>query len=332
MELVKRLSLSLHRGSAGGTNKIPNIPRGILVTFIFSLHFLATMDTLLDLIKSGKISRASMLLRQNPDDPWTLSYEDTYAVLSEICHKNLPGLMALILARPGVNVSVSDRNGFTLLMQACVKNNPEMVRVLLASPRIDPNLTDRPLSMTALMYACSSMATMCAELLLQDPRVDITLTNMDMHTAIYFVIITGNSELLKWWIASGRKVLLGDGSQSDRDVIKESRGMLVIMDLVQGLQDHPEETRHRADRAAVGIFAPAVFLSDGLLSIKNTHLPIKSQAMAMRFFGIMLRLPMELQMMISHRAVGSMRDFIQGSVSERAFRDLAKGLRPSPPL
>jgi len=68
------------------------------------------------------------------------------------------------------------------------------------------------------------------------------------------------------------------------------------------------------------MFALVVFVSDGLLEIKDTT------TTAARFFSIARRLPLELQMMLCHRVVGSAKEIIPGKDSEVAFKELARRL------
>ena len=75
------------------------------------------------------------------------------------------------------------------------------------------------------------------------------------------------------------------------------------------------------NEAAAEIFALMVFVSDELLQFKVT-----TPTPAARFFNIARRLPLELQMIICHRVVGSTKEIIPGKDSEVAFKSLAESL------
>ena len=86
------------------------------------------------------------------------------------------------------------------------------------------------------------------------------------------------------------------------------------------------------DELAAEVFALTVFLCDDLLQLK----PASHQAAtpdpttaATRFFTISAKLPMELQMILCHRAVGSMQQNILRKDSEAAFKSLARILLQS---
>jgi len=76
------------------------------------------------------------------------------------------------------------------------------------------------------------------------------------------------------------------------------------------------------DALAAEMFALVVFVSDGLMQINDTTTP----SPAARFFTIATQLPLELQMVLCHRLVGSARENIPGKDSEVAFKELAKRL------
>ena len=89
------------------------------------------------------------------------------------------------------------------------------------------------------------------------------------------------------------------------------------------------ETRHQVkvelglvDALAAKMFALVVFVSDGLLQIKN--LVDSTSTPAARFLRISTQLPLELQMVLCYRVLGSAKEIISGKDSEVAFKCLAK--------
>jgi len=79
------------------------------------------------------------------------------------------------------------------------------------------------------------------------------------------------------------------------------------------------------------LFAVIVFLCDDLLKLvePSTEAVVASSAetttgLAVRFFLMAKRLPMELQMMLCHRLQGSAKDHILSKDSEEAFKLLAQ--------
>ena len=94
------------------------------------------------------------------------------------------------------------------------------------------------------------------------------------------------------------------------------------------IQGEAGETRHAMrlelgwyDEAAAKMFALVVFVSDGLLQVNDT-----TPTPAARFFSTAAQLPLELQMVLCFRLVGSDKEIIPGKESEVAFKELARKL------
>ena len=166
--------------------------------------------------------------------------------------------------------------------------------------------------------------------MLKDSRVKVNETVNDGWTPLYRAASCGHFEVIQWWIASGREMDLGEPGDIMTDVIggaKDNRKTEVVT-LLERFKEKPVETRHAVrmelgllDELAAEMFALAVFVSDGLLQINDT-----TPSPAARFFKIAKRLPLELQMILCHRQVGSGKEIIPGKDSEVAFKELAKRL------
>ena len=94
---------------------------------------------------------------------------------------------------------------------------------------------------------------------------------------------------------------------------------------------NPAQTRHEVrvklgvlNALAAEVIALTVFLCEDLLQLRPTLITSSSNPAAVRFFAIAVKLPMELQMILCHRAVGSMKQNILRKDSEAAFKSLAR--------
>jgi len=97
--------------------------------------------------------------------------------------------------------------------------------------------------------------------------------------------------------------------------------------LLERFMANPLRTRHEVrlglgmvDMVAAEHFALVIFLCDGLLQLKPSTMDFTPER---RFFVIAQRLPMELQMILCHRAAGSMKQNVIVKHSESAFKALA---------
>jgi hypothetical protein len=234
---------------------------------------------------------------------------------------------------PGLDINWRNGLGWTPLHIAELNNRPEVVRMLLDHPGVDVNATTVE-GRTVFMEACIDKHVEIAKMLIDDPRTD--LNRADNAGRLPLVLAAwGSSEVVLWWLASGRELNLGQEGNIDTDAILAARVSSAYWHketevLLRLFRTRPEEARLEArwmlglqNKYAAKIFAPVVFLSEGLLRV--TPGPLTS---ARRFFAIMLRLPMELQMIISHRAAGFMRNNIPTTASEPEFRALARGFPP----
>jgi len=137
--------------------------------------------------------------------------------------------------------------------------------------------------------------------------------------------------VIKWWIGSGREMDLGTpGDVEKSDAIGEAKrqGKTEVVPLLERFKSDPAKTKHAVrvelgccDQLAAEMFALVVFVSDGLLQIKDT-----TPSPAARFFSIAAQLPLELQMVLCYRLVGSTKEIIPGTEREVAFKELARRL------
>jgi len=229
-------------------------------------------------------------------------------------------LAELIRQDPGfeVNMAVGGA-GQTLLHYACDENHRSPVITLL--PDIDVNVKTK-YGETPFYYACYGR-TSCVRLLLKDPRVKLNVPNNRGFTPLLLAAFYGYVDVIKWWIASGREM---DLKEWETDAIREAKkqGKTEVVTLLERFKENPEETRHSVrlelglvDALAAEMFAVVVFVSDGLLQVKDT-----TPSSAARYFRITTQLPLELQM-LCYRLVGSFREIVSGKDSEAAFKYLA---------
>jgi len=238
-------------------------------------------------------------------------------------------LAELMRHDPGFNTV--DGLGNTLLHVACFASQRSVIPLLLAHPDVDVNAKNKG-GWTPFYGACLCGITSCVCEMLRDSRVKVNEPNDDGHAPLWHAAYGGHLDVIKWWIASGREIDLGKpGDVEKTDAIgaaKEFRRTEVVT-LLERFKSDATQTRHAMrvevgwyDKLAAEMFAQAVFVSDGLLQIKNTT----TTTPAARFFSIARRLPLELQMVLCHRVVGSGKELIPGKDREVTFKTLAKSL------
>ena len=220
-------------------------------------------------------------------------------------------------------------SGWTLLSQACATGKDSVIPLLLAHPDIDVNAKDVN-GWTPLLWACRFGFPSCVRELLKDPRVKLNEFRHGGFTPLWYAANHGELDVIKWWIASGREMDLGTpGKWGDVIGMAKKFRKTEVVTLLERFKSDTAQTRHAMrvelgwyDEAAAEMFALVVFISDELLQIKDT----KITTPAARFFDIARSLPLELQMVLCHRLVGSPKETVQGRDSEVAFKELAERL------
>ena len=239
-------------------------------------------------------------------------------------------VMAILRKNPNFEVNWrNDKEGsYTALGRACQKGHSVIVSILLAHPDIDVNLKDQD-GWSPFMSACLNGHTSCVRLLLKDQRARVNEPNKYRTGPLYYAAQSELYPVMKWWMASGREMDLGTPGDSRTDAIGRAKALkkTEVATLLERFEENPAETRQEVrveigwyDDAAAEMFALAVFVSDELLQVKDT-----TPSPAARFFNIATKLPLELQMVLCHRLVGSGKDIIPGQDSEEAFKSLAWG-------
>jgi len=176
------------------------------------------------------------------------------------------------------------------------------------------------------MSACLLGHTSCVRELLKDQRVEVNEPNNDGSTPLWSAARYGHLDVIKWWMASGREMDLGKPGNDGTDAIGEARknGKTEMATLLERFKSDAAKTRYAmrlklglVDEVAAEMFALVVFVSDGLLQVSHGD-----QSTPAQYFRIASQLPLELQMVLCYRIVGSTKEIIAGKGSEVAFKDL----------
>ena len=245
---------------------------------------------------------------------------------------------SLLRDHPEIKVNWTNSIQWTALHAASYKGRVEAVKLLLAHPDISVNLKNRD-GRTPLSLGCCNGRLSVVEVLLKDPRIDATLDDNDGCTPLWNASQYGNHEVSEWFVASGRD--LGDiKNKKGKDWNKDYPALEIarkyrkteVVSVLERFIANPAQTRHEVrvkfgvlDELAAEVFALTVFLCDDLLQFKPASHPAGAAgAAATRFFAIAKRLPMELQMILCHLAVGSPKENILRKDSEAAFKSLAR--------
>lgn len=184
--------------------------------------------------------------------------------------KGLAGELAQLLQKhPRVDINDGGMGGWTLLHTSAYYGHEQVVRLLLRHPRINVNQKDSS-GFTPLKVACSFGISSVVRSLLEDPRVLVNEPDHEGFTPLQELLIEGGLRTLRWWIASGREMDLGQRAQE----CAAEGGKGEVIALLQRLLRNEEGTRWEIRRElgvllplVAGLFAVVVLLSDGYLRL-----------------------------------------------------------------
>jgi len=129
------------------------------------------------------------------------------------------------------------------------------------------------------MRACFYGSTSCAREVVKDSRVKVNEPDNNGFTPLWQAAYYGSLNVIKWWIASEREIDLGKpGDIYKTDAIggAKERGNAEVVTLLERFESDAAKTRHAMrvelgllDELAAEVFALVIFVSDGLLQVKN---------------------------------------------------------------
>lgn len=222
------------------------------------------------------------------------------------------------------------------LIEACSETKSvKILSLLLNHPSVDVNFKD-VYGDRAIILACLGGKDDFVAILVEDPRVELNVTDANGVSLLKWLVRQERLDYIKLWISSGKEMVLRPPGGLGNDVIGHARKKKKVEfeNLLVEFRDRPEDTRHKIrlelgwyertgwyEKMAASFYAQSIFLCDGLVQIRTN-----ADEDTTRFFTIISKLPLELQMTLCLRAAGSMKSLVSGKDSEWAFRELVKFL------
>jgi len=233
---------------------------------------------------------------------------------------------------PQVDVNGRQVGNFTPLLRTCLfRGKAAIVALFLGHPEVNVN-AQSVYGNTALILACRNGEVSVVEMLLADPRVDVRLHNVNYETPLWAAVRSHNMEIVKRLVASGRA--LGEDIKATWDhpctPLEAARGQgdLAACDLLDSLARDPAATRHALQielnvplAFAVNLFSLVVLLCDEHLSLGEHTTGLGA---GVRFYSILGKVPMELQMIVTRRVFGVAGDLIKSERLEPALRHILR--------
>jgi len=170
-----------------------------------------------------------------------------------IQEENEETVRRILAENPNVNVNWENEgrfyHGWTALHKAIAEGYDRIVSLLLAHSEINVNQRDSDdvHGQTPFHWACFSGMTSCARLLLEDARVgNLNEPNNEGYTPLWNAASGGYLDVIKWWIASGRDMDLGQPGNERTDAIQvaNENGRTEVATLLERFRENPAQTRY----------------------------------------------------------------------------------------
>lgn len=249
----------------------------------------------------------------------------------------------LLATHPNINVNFKDDKGWGALHIACHRGHRGVVALLLSHPNINVNLRNYT-GETPFFVACDHNHPAIVRLLLADPRVDVNLPRSDGFTPLRQAAHWGHLEIVRWMLASRRSLNLGRSGDWPSDAIGAAiiswNHTLVV--LLEEFKTEPQavmrKIRDESGSLYAAEFSQVVFLCDDFFRLAAAGAAVDVPSVTTgkdaaaeeqasknrRFFSVVSRLPLELQMPVCLEAFGINREGIPTPDIEQAIRALAK--------
>jgi hypothetical protein len=229
-------------------------------------------------------------------------------------------------------------NRTTVLHLAIESNNLSAMRVLLRRLDIQYNLEDIH-GDTVYIAACANESSTAPLKLLfeegtyeqRDQGIDTDARNHAGKTGLDYIYMHETVEHVKWLIVYDAIHVSPSEIRSYARYARRVKGSacMEIHQLVVDCMEDPWNTRQNVmaelGLGAPGLFATVIFLCDGLLRISSKAVNwTDGDGETVRFFVMIQKFPMELQLMICQRVYDGEGDTIKQRHIEASFRALAK--------
>jgi len=253
-------------------------------------------------------------------------------------HNTIEQIVAFVRDHPEYDLNLPETEGtFTAFMYACGHNQIDVIRALVHffPGRLDLNQRDSS-GWTPVMFSCVRSAFLdVAKFLICHPDVRLDVVTNAGDCILH--LVGANLELLRWVLATNKPLTLNWAHMDDRySKAPSSQNLAQCRAILEGFHRNEGLARHQArleigpgpfDARWLDTYAIMIFISDGLLQMCAVLTLVVRQDTG-RFFGMGQRLPLDLQMVLCRRLVGSGRAVIAVADAEPAFQHLASQFLP----
>jgi len=304
------LYLAASRGEAETVKHLlATPPRSKVLNAVYGIK---AETPLLTACRHGHLEVVKLLLEQ-PDIQVNKATKQRATPLYIACQEGFDEIVKLLLNHPDVDINRPANEADTPLYIACQEGFEKVVAQLLQHPDIKINKADNE-GTTPLYVAAEDGHVKVIELLVASSKLDINAADLKGCTPLWCAAQNGHIQVAKLLFASRTfvntraKSVAGKQEWNNKTAMQQAIafGHLEVVNLIDIYEKNPVilRTRLRAqfgfhERDSAELFAAIVMLSDGYFKLNGLNND-PDHARLLRFFMLMSRLPMELQMIISN--------------------------------
>jgi len=152
----------------------------------------------------------------------------------------------ILRGHPDININwKSEEENETVLHRACSHGLDSVVTILLRHPDIDVNAKKSYSRETPFLLACAEGRTEVVKELLRNGQVLLNTPDKDGYTPLSLAAGAGYIDLIRWWVASGREVDLGEkpGKNADSVACAKKNNRTAVVTLLKAFKDNPQQVR-----------------------------------------------------------------------------------------
>jgi len=230
---------------------------------------------------------------------------------------NVESFHAFLADGPGINDV--QHNAWGYLHFACRLGLPHLLARLLAVPGVDVNLVAYG-GWTPLSFAAFNDHVDCVRLLIADPRTDWNIVAPNYPRTLLHQARNQNS--LDWLIAFHPLPLVLDYQQLSNPSVRTDPRLAHFLKCPIAVRHQNRLKLKVIDSCAGELFAVIVLACDDYIRLCPATAEAGNAPLLRRFLAMSRRMPLELQMTLAWRSVGSVREIITRAVSDPAFDSL----------
>lgn len=199
----------------------------------------------------------------------------------------------------------------TALCNACINENINMVKLLLTHPDIDTNKKDTD-GRSPLYTTCIIGHMEIATILLQDKRVLPDEESDTRYSPLFTAIRHGHPEIVELILTLVENVRLT--CKSNINLYGFVKAQIAFEIITEFKKDYPMAKRNLLKKKRIAsqhdsaqILLLSILCDDGFLRLQTV------ESVVNRFFEILMKLPMEIQMRLCNLSYGVNKEFVSES-------------------